>query len=425
MDAVKSGLSLWDSPHGFAETQAVKMVAGRPGAGVSYKIVDIMEGPPYSRYRRLDLSIILRNRATHEEATHMKYTTFVGLDVHKDSIAVATARASRQSVESLGVILNNSLAVTKLVKKLESTGSVLAFCYEAGPCGYGLYRQLVAMGHYCIVVAPSLVPQKPGDRVKTDRRDARKLATYFRSGDLTPVWVPDEDSEALRDLVRARESSKEDLHRCRQRLGKFLLRLGIKPPEGVRNWTLRHKLWVKSLNLDYQVQQIVLSEHIYSIEECENRVARFECEIEEQSNKSSLRKVMAALQGLRGISLVTAATIISEVGDLTRFENARQLMSYAGLVPSEDSSGNTIKRGCITKAGNSHLRRVVVESAWHYRHKPSVGIGLKKRQETVSEEVKQISWKAQHRLNLKYRRMLARGKNKQKTAVGVDRVKTL
>ncbi len=351
----------------------------------------------------------------------MNNTIFIGLDVHKDSIAVAIARAGCGDAESLGTISNDSLAVTKLIRRFEKKGAVLVFCYEAGPCGYGIYRQITALGHKCMVVAPSLVPHKPGDRVKTDRRDARKLARHLRNGDLTPVWVPDEEHEAMRDLVRGRESAKQDLHRNRQRLGKFLLRLGLKNPEGVRNWSAKHFVWVKSLKLDNSASQMVLSEHIHAIEECKDRVKRFEREIEELSSTNPHQATMAALQGLKGVALVTAATIVAELGDLTRFNKPQQLMSYAGLVPSESSSGNTTKRGPVTKCGNSHLRRVIVEAAWHYRHRPSVGVNLEKRQEMLSEEVKQISWNAQHRLNLKYRKMITKGKISQKAIVAVAR----
>jgi len=351
----------------------------------------------------------------------INYTIFVGLDVHKDSITVAMARAGKQDVESIGFINNDSASVVKMVKRLEEKGGELSFCYEAGPCGYGLYRQITSMGHSCMVAASSLVPQRPGDKVKNDRRDARKLARHLRNGDLSPVWVPDEDNETLRDLSRARQSAKEDLHRNRQKLLKFLLRLGIRSPQGIRNWGSKHGQWLKALKLDNSIQQMILSEHIYAIEECDSRVSRFEKEIEAQSQDGPHQKTMAALQGLKGVALITSATIISEVGDLTRFKNPRQLMAYAGLVPSESSSGNSIKRGSITKSGNSHLRKVIVEAAWHYRHRPTLGTGLKKRQEELPEEIKQISWKAQHRLNLKFRRMTATGKPSQKAVVGVAR----
>lgn len=352
----------------------------------------------------------------------MNNTTYVGLDAHQDTITVAVAESGRQDSNIIAIINNDPVVVGKLVNKLEKRGKELEFCYEAGQLGYGLCRQIKSMGHECFVVAPSLIPQKPGDKVKTDPRDARNLARCLRNGDLTPVWVPDEEHEELRDLVRARQSSVEDLHRNRQRLLKFLVKLGIRKPKGmIKNWTVKHREWLKSLKLTNQGQQMILCEHLYSIEECENKISRFESEITVQCAHSSLLSLIEALQAFKGIGLITAATIVAEVGDLTRFRKASQLMSYAGLVPGEHSSGNTIKRGSITKAGNSHLRWIITEAAWHYRHRPAVGENLKKRQKGISEEVKQTAWKAQHRLNLKYRRMLAKGIIKQKTITGVAR----
>lgn len=351
----------------------------------------------------------------------MYHTTYVGLDAHQDTITVAIAESGRQDSDIIGTIINEPEAVTKLVKRLEKKGKELVFCYEAGQLGYGLHRQVKAMGHECLVVAPSLIPQKPGDKVKTDPRDARNLARCLRNGDLTPIWVPDEEHEALRDLVRARESAVEDLHRNRQRLLKFLLRLGVKKQKGVNNWSVKHRRWLKSLKLDNQVQQMVYSEHLHTIEECENKIVRFEKEIEVQCEEGSQTEIIKALQAFKGIALVSAATIMAEVGDLTRFKKPSQLMSYAGVVPGEHSSGNTIRRGSITKTGNSHLRWIITEAGWHNRHRPNVSQTLKKRQVGISEEVKQIAWKAQHRLNFKYRRMLAKGITKQKTVTGVSR----
>lgn len=350
----------------------------------------------------------------------MNCTTFVGLDVHKETISVAVARPGRGEPESVGVILNDSVAVMKLVKRMGSPEKLM-FCYEAGPCGYGLYRLLTKLGATCVVAAPSLVPQRVGDRVKTDRKDAIKLARALRNGDLAPVWVPDEDQEALRDLVRAREDAKEDLQRKRHQLGKFLLRLDVRPPAGVRNWGSRHKQWLQALKLKHKSQQSVLCEYLHAIEEAESRIARLEAELVELVKTSKQKDVIEALQGLKGVSLVTAATIVAEAGDISRFHSPRQLMSYVGLVPSERSSGTTQRRGAITKCGNSHIRRVIVESAWHYRHRPAVGAALKKRQEYLPESVKQISWKAQHRLNLKHRRLVGRGKPSQVAVVAVAR----
>ncbi|MFZ5649461.1 MAG: IS110 family transposase [Bacillota bacterium] len=350
----------------------------------------------------------------------MEYTTFVGLDVHKDTIAVAVAKEGREAAESLGTIINSAEAIAKLVRKLGPAKN-LYFCYEAGPCGYGIYRQLTAMGATCMVVAPSLIPRKPGERVKTDRRDAKKLAQLLRSGELTSVWVPDGKQEALRDLVRAREDAREDIIRKRNQIIKFLLRLEKRPPNGVKNWTIKYRQWLGNLSFNQIAQGIVLKEYIHALEEAEAREKRIEKEIAEQVNDSEHAPVIAAFQVLRGVGLITAVTVVAEAGDLSRFDSPKQLMSYVGLTPSESSSGGSRYQGRITKSGNSHIRRVIVESAWHYRRPPSIGPGLRKRQEGQSEEVKAISWKAQHRLNLKFRRLTGRGKLRQTATVAVAR----
>ena len=293
----------------------------------------------------------------------MDFTTFVGLDVHKETIAVAVARSERGSVESLGMIPNRPDAIARLMRKLGPKGS-LQVAYEAGPCGYGIYRQLTELGVECVVVAPSLIPRKPGDRVKTDHRDATQLARLLRSGDLTPVWVPDEEHEAFRDLVRAREDIKQDVHRKKQQLLKFLLRTGVRPPIGVRAWTVKYRQWLDSLKLEQSARDIVLREYIHALDEAQERLKRIETEMAELSKTSEHAGVIEALMGLRGISLITAATLVAELGDVTRFSSPRQLMAYAGLVPSEFSSGNKERRGAITKTGNTHVRRVIPE----FRH---------------------------------------------------------
>jgi transposase len=350
----------------------------------------------------------------------MKYTKFVGLDVHKDSIAVAVAKEGREAAESLGTIINSPDAIAKLIRKLGPAES-LYFCYEAGPCGYGIYRQLKAAGSTCMVAAPSLIPRKPGERVKTDRRDAKKLAQLLRSGELTPVWVPDEKQEALRDLVRAREDTQEDIIRKRNQIGKMLLRLEKRPEHGVKAWTIKYCQWLNSLAFNQAAQGIVLKEYLHALEEAEARKKRLEEEITELVKYSEQAPVIAAFQALRGVGLITAVTVVSEAGDLSRFDSPKQLMSYVGLVPSESSSGGSRYQGRITKSGNAHIRRVIVESAWHYRRQPAIGTGLKKRQEGQTEEIKAISWQAQHRLNLKFRRLSGRGKPSQTAAVAVAR----
>lgn len=347
---------------------------------------------------------------------------FVGLDVHAETIAVAVAEPDGQ-VRPLGIIPNRPEAVGKLMKKL-GPAQKLRVCYEAGPTGYVLYWQLTALGIHCDVVAPTLIPVKSGDRVKTDRRDAAKLARSYRSGDLTAVWVPDAAHEALRDLVRAREAAKVDQLRARHRLGKFLLRHGRRPPTGIRPWTDKHWRWVeRHVDFDQQAQKAVLVDYITEVKSAAARIERLERNLDEavQLVPESMRAVIEALQALRGVAKVSAVTIVAEVGELSRFARPRQLMGYSGAVPSEHSSGTKTRRGAITKTGNSHLRRIVVEAAWAYRHRPSIGPRLRKRQEGLSEEVKAIAWKAQHRLNSRYRRLTAKGKVHQQVVTAIAR----
>lgn len=351
----------------------------------------------------------------------MSNVRFIGLDVHAETIAVAAAEPTGE-VRSLGVIPNRLASIRKLVKKLGPV-TRLRVCYEAGPTGYVLYWQLTALGVTCTVVAPTLVPVKAGDRVKTDRRDALKLARSFRAGDLTAVWVPDAAHEALRDLVRAREAATKDQLRARHRLGKFLLRQGQRPPTPMTAWTQAHLAWVKSIRCAHAAQEATLLDYIHEVEHMTARIARLEAALMVAVNTAPphMRAVIAALQALRGVALVSAVTIAAEVGAFSRFTTPRQLMGYSGAVASEDSSGRRTRRGGITKAGNAHLRRIIVESAWHYRHRPAVAAALRKRQATVSPEVKEIAWTAQHRLYGRYRALTARGKSKQHAVTAIGR----
>lgn len=352
----------------------------------------------------------------------MSNVRFIGLDVHAETIAVAAAEPTGE-VRSLGVIPNRIESIRKVVKKLGPVKQ-LRVCYEAGPTGYVVYWQLTALGVKCEVVAPTLVPVKAGDRVKTDRRDALKLARSYRAGDLTPVWVPDAAHEALRDLVRAREAAKKDQLRARHRLGKFLLRHGRRPPTAMKAWTQAHLVWVKSaVRFDQAAHEATLLDYIHEVDHVAARIGRLEAAIDAavQTAPARMRAVIEAVQALRGIARVTAVTIAAEVGELSRFAKPRQLMGYSGAVASEDSSGQRTRRGGITKAGNAHLRRVIVEAAWAYRYRPAVGAALRKRQASASAEVQEIAWKAQHRLHGRYRALTARGKCTQQVVTAIGR----
>jgi len=345
---------------------------------------------------------------------------FLGLDVHAETIAVAIAEADGE-VRSLGTIANRAESIRKLVKKLGSVEQLKA-CYEAGPTGYILYWQMAELGVACEVIAPTLVPMKAGDRVKTDRRDAERLARSYRSGDLTAVWVPDEGSEALRDLVRAREAAKQDQLRARHRLAKFLLRMGQRPAAGMKAWTAPYMAWVRQVHFTQVAREATLLDYLHEVDHMGERVRRLEQAITEAVKLASpqVREVVKGLQALRGIAEISAVTIVAELGNIARFETPRQLMGYSGAVPTEDSSGQRTRRGSITKTGNAHLRRIIVEAAWSYRYRPAIGPRLRKRQEGVSEEIKEIAWKAQVRLSKRYARLAAAGKDQRKiiTAVG-------
>jgi len=346
---------------------------------------------------------------------------FLGLDVHAETIAVAIAEPDGE-VRSLGTIANRAESVRKLVKKLGPAEHLKA-CYEAGPTGYVLYWQLAELGVACEVIAPTLVPMKAGDRVKTDRRDAERLARSYRSGDLTAVWVPDEGSEALRDLVRAREAAKQDQLRARHRLGKFLLRMGQRPAMGMKAWTAPYMAWVRQVHFTQLAREATMLDYLYEVDHMGERVKRLEQAITEAVKLATpaVQEVVKGLQALRGIAEISAVTIVAELGSITRFENARQLMGYSGAVPSEDSSGQRTRRGSITKTGNAHLRRIVVEAAWSYRHRPAIGPRLRKRQEGVPEPIKEIAWKEQVRLTKRYARLAAAGKDQRKIVTAVGR----
>ena len=349
-----------------------------------------------------------------------KAVVYVGLDVHAETISIAVAEG-RARAQTVGTIPNRPESIRKAMKKLGSAATLRA-CYEAGPCGYPLYWQLTQMGIGCEVVAPTLVPVKAGDRIKTDKRDAAKLAECYRAGMLTAVYVPDGAHEALRDLVRAREAAKKDQLRARHRLSKFLLRLGRRRPEG-RAWGQAHQRWLDRQRFEFAAQEATFLDYRNEVEHSTERVARLEEAIDRavEQAPSHMREMVAALQSLRGIGKVTAVTLVSEVGSFKRFRTARQFMAYAGLVPSEHSSGESRRRGGITKTGNSHIRRVLGESAFCARKRPRRGPELQKRQQNQSQAIRDISWKAQKRLHEKYGRMRARGKLHQVTVTAMSR----
>jgi len=349
-----------------------------------------------------------------------EFSKYVGMDVHKETIAVSVAEANGGEVRYFGEIGNTPEAVTKLVRQLKKGEALLSLCYEAGPCGYGLYRQLHEMGLDCLVVAPSLIPKKAGDRVKTDRRDSLSLARLHRAGELTAVWVPDGEQEALRDLTRAREDMKHLQRQAKQRLLAFLLRHG-KRYDGKSKWTQAHHRWLEAVKFDQPVQQIVFQEYVDTVKAMSKRVDALDKQIESAAAESVFWPVIEALMALRGVNLLTATTIVAEIGDLKRFASAPQLMAYLGVVPSEHSSGGTKSRGGITKTGNGHVRRVLVEAAWTYRYPARKTAVLQRRAKRSSEAVQEIAWKAQTRLCARYRLLEARGKLKVQACTAIAR----
>ncbi|WP_018099525.1 IS110 family transposase [Sinorhizobium meliloti] len=345
---------------------------------------------------------------------------FVGLDTSKLKISVALAEEGRHGeVRFLGDIDSSPDSVRRLIEKLSRKCAKLSFCYEAGPTGYGLHRQITDLGHECTVIAPSLIPKKAGERVKTNRRDALTLARLHRAG-LAAIWVPDSGHEAVRDLVRAREAAMEDLREKRQHLQAFLLRHGRIYP-GLRPWTKVYARWLANLIFPHQTQYLVLHENRQAIEEAETRLKRLDQHIAQTIPSWSMAPVIAAYQALRGVAFITAVTFVAEIGDIRRFETPRQLMGYLGLVPSERSTGDTVRRGSITKAGNARARRVLIEGAWTYRSPPRVSRPLQVRQEGLSKAVRDIAWKAQLRLCTRYRRLVAGGKRQTLVTTAIAR----
>ena len=347
---------------------------------------------------------------------------FVAFDTSKLRNAVTIADGGRSGeVRFLGEIENTGTATAKLLRKLAAKYERLTFCYEAGPTGYGLHRQIKSLGFECPVVAPSLIPRKPGDRVKTNRRDAVSLAKLLRAGELTAVWVPDRGHEAMRDLTRARETAMMDLRSKRQQVSAFLLRQGRHYPENKRTWTKGHMDWLASQKFEYTPQRLVFEEMMLAMSQARERLDRLEQAIRDAVPDWSLAEVVRALMAMRGMDLISAATFLAEIGDLSRFRTPQQLMAYLGLVPSEDSTGDSIKRGPITKAGNRRARRMLVECAWAYQHPPRVGRDKQHKVDAAPQAVREIAWKAQCRLHGRYRALIRRGKLKTVVITAVAR----
>lgn len=349
---------------------------------------------------------------------------YIGLDVSKAKIAVAIAEEGRGEPRFWGMIEHTRERILKLLQQLQGSGDSkveLEVCYEAGPTGYMLHRWLLEAGIACTVVAPSLIPQRAGDRIKTDKRDALRLAQLFRAGELTGVYIPSPEEEALRDLVRAREDAKEDMNRHKQRMGKFLLRLQLSPRNHAKPWTFAYEEWLDTLRFESDCHRIVFQEYRESIRDTSERLKRYEKEIELLSHNHVQAPLIETLQALRGVATLTATTLVSEMVSVTRFASAASFMSYCGLVPSEYSSGVSRIQGRLTKAGNAHLRRILVEAAHHYRHSPGVRRRLRDKISGLPPEVQRIAWEAQVRLHRKFKTMQGRGKHYSKIMAAIAR----
>jgi transposase len=359
-------------------------------------------------------------QATTREDRPMKSILYVGMDVHKETIAVACA-SEGEEIRVVGTIANNATALNSMIRKLMSSGKRPSFVYEAGSGGYVIYRRLREMGFTCMVAAPSLIPRKSGERIKTDKRDAAMLTRLYRAGELTGITVPDADDEAMRDLYRAHNDAKKMYKTTKQQLLSFLLRMGIMYSAGKKHWTKTHYKWLSERSLPHPAQQLTLQEYLDAIRQAESRVVRLEGMLQSSAQSWQRLEEVKRLQSLRGVSFITAVGLLAELGDLRRFKTASQLMAYTGLVPSENSSGATVRRGRITKTGNAGVRWLLIESAWSYRLKARKSSHLQKRLALVDAATAELSWKAQVRLCGRYQRLLQRGKPKCKVITSIAR----
>ena len=351
----------------------------------------------------------------------MNTVKFIGMDVHKKTITIAIADEGRQNQPRVyGTIANDLDALNKFCRKMVSTSTQIHFVYEAGPCGYGIYRHLNQKGFDCMVAAPSMIPRKSGDRIKNDNRDAVMLARLHRAGDLTAVFVPDAQDEAMRDLSRARGDAVIVAKKAKQHLKAFLLRNSV-VFNGRSQWSKAYFSWLADIAMPHPAQQVALQEYIDAVHESLNRVNRLTDQIRQMAAGWRLAPMVKALQAARGVSLIVAVTVLAELGDLSRFKKPSQLMAYLGLIPSEHSSGPNIKKGGITKTGNGHARKALVEAAWAYRMQARVSRLLLKRQQGVPQQICRIAWKAQLRLCARFRRLAAKGKPKQKVVTAIAR----
>jgi transposase len=345
--------------------------------------------------------------------------TYVGIDAHKKDLHVAMLVGSAPTPVQW-VVENQPQAVARLVRKLErEAAGAVQCCYEAGPCGYALQRQLTRGRVHCQVIAPALIPRKPGERIKTDRRDARKLAELFRAGLLTEVHPPTPADEAARDLVRARDDAREDLQRCRHRLGKLVLRRGLH--YAGRAWTAPHRTWLRALTWEHPAEQHVVDDYLLAIDQVDARLAEFDAQLAALAQTGPYQEPVAWLRCFRGIDTLTAITILAELHDFRRFPSPRALMAYLGLVPGEHSSGAQTRRGRITKTGNTLVRRVLIEAAWHYQHRAGVGPALTRRRAGQAARVIALADKAQQRLCRRFRRLVAQQKPTPKVVVAIAR----